>query len=151
MAITASTGLTPAGLRLVVAITALSVAHHLDHVLRDVTGWPFGGGFNAFSVSLVVYPVIAGGLLLSSRGRLGPRFWAILAGGGAVFILTVHVGPAAGDSMTTIPDGYASPVADVAALAVLGAFLAALVVHCAYEAGLMVRGAGRRLDEPPQG
>ncbi len=126
-------GLTATGYRLVLLITALSVAHHVDHVLRDVTGWPLGGGFNPFSASLLVYPVIAAGLLLSRRGRVGARFWAVLAGGGALFILAVHVGPEAGDSVTTIPDQYGSPAADVAALVVLGLFVAALVGHCVYE------------------
>ena len=126
-------GLTATGYRLVLLITALSVAHHVDHVLRDVTGWPLGGGFNPFSASLLAYPVILAGLLLSRRGRVGARFWANLAGGGAFFILAVHVGPEAGDSVTAIPDQYGSPAADVAALVVLGLFVAALVAHCVYE------------------
>ncbi|HEX2273609.1 MAG TPA: hypothetical protein VHG90_07035 [Acidimicrobiales bacterium] len=129
----APAGLTPVGYRLVLVITTLSLAHHVDHVVRDVTGWPFGGGFNPFSASLFVYPVIAAGLALSARGRVGARFWAVLAGGGALFILAVHVGPWAADSVTTIPDQYGSTVADAAALAVLALFLGALVAHCAHE------------------
>ena len=129
--------------RLVLVVTGLSVAHHVDHAFRGVTGWPLAGGFNAFTLSLLVYPAIAGGLILSRRGKAGPRFWAILAGGGALFILVVHVGPAAGDSVTTIPDQYASRVADVAALVVLAAFLATLVAHCVFEARLAAR-ANRR-------
>lgn len=72
------------------------------------------------------------GLFLSSRGRAGPRFWA-LAGGGALFILAVHVGPAAGDSVTAIPDQYGSPLAAVAALVILGAFVVALGAHFVHE------------------
>lgn len=127
-------GLTPTGYGLVLVITGLSLAHHVDHVFRDVTGWPFEGGFNPFSASLVVYPVIAVGLLLSRRGRVGARFWAVLAGGGAVFVLAVHVGPWAPDSVANIPDQYDSVAADVAALAVVALFVAALVAHCAHEA-----------------
>ncbi len=133
------TGLTPTGYRLVLVITALSVAHHVDHVVRDVTGWPLGGGFNPFSASLLVYPVILAGLVLSHRQRVGARFWAILAGGAALFILAVHVGPSAGDSVTTIPAQHGSPVADVAALAVLALFLAALVAHFGHEVRRMAK------------
>lgn len=132
-------GLTITGYRMVGLITALSVAHHIDHVVRDVTGWPLGGGFNPFSVSLFVYPVIATGVLLSRRRQVGARFWAVLAGGGALFVLAVHVGPAAGDSVGTIPDQHGSTTADVAALGVLALFIAALVVHCVYETRRLAR------------
>lgn len=127
------TGLTSTGYRLVLLITALSIAHHVDHIVRDVTGWPSRDELNAFSASLLVYPVIAAGLLLSRRNKVGARFWAVLAGGAALFILAVHVGPAAGDSVTTIPDQYESTVADVVALTVLGLFLAALLGHFLHE------------------
>jgi hypothetical protein len=139
MASGASTGLTATGYRLVLVIIVLSVAHHVDHVLRDVTGWPLRDGFNPFSASLFVYPVILAGLLLSRRQRAGARFWSVLAGGAALFILVVHVGPAAGDSVTTIPDQYGSTAADVAALVVLALLLAALVVHSAHEIGRVTR------------
>ena len=133
MAQGATTGLTATGFRLVLIITALSLAHHVDHVVRGVTGWPVRGGFNPFSASLFVYPVILAGLLLSRRQRVGARFWAVLAGGAAIFVLAVHVGPAAGDSVTTIADQHQSVIADVVALAVLALLLAALVWHCAHE------------------
>jgi hypothetical protein len=126
-------GLTPVGYRLVLLITALSVAHHVDHILRGVMGWPLEGGFNLFSASLLVYPLIAAGVFLSRQHLVGPLFWVVLAGGGAVFILVVHVGPAAGDAVEDIPGEYASPVAGVAALAILAAFFAVLIAHCLYE------------------
>lgn len=132
------TGLTTTGYRLVLAITVLSAAHHVDHMIRDVTGWPFDDGFNPFSASLFVYPVILVGVLLSRRHRVGAAFWAVLAAGGALFVLAVHLGPAAGDSVNTIPGQYASPVAGVVALVVLTLFLAAIVVHCAHEVRRMV-------------
>ena len=148
----APAGLTATGSRLVVLITALSVAHHVDHVVRGVTGWPLGGGFNPFSASLFVYPVILAGLLASRRRRVGARFWAVLAGGAALFILVVHVGPAAGDSVTAIPDQYRSTAAGVAALAVLALFLGALVAHCTHEVGRMTRRQPRRQTSnvPPE-
>lgn len=129
----ASSGLTPAGFAFVLVITCLSVAHHVDHILRDVTGWPLAAGLNPFSASLLVYPAIGLGVILSAAGRVGPRFWAVLAGGGAAFILVVHVGPAAGDSIEDIPSQYSSSIADVVALVVLAVFFAALAAHCVYE------------------
>jgi len=121
------------GYRLVLLITSLSVAHHVDHILRGMTGWPLEGSFNLFSASLLVYPLIGAGVFRSRQRRVGPVFWIVLAGGGAIFILVVHVGPAAGDAVEDIPREYASPVAGVAALAILAAFFAALIAHCVYE------------------
>lgn len=128
-----SPGLTPTGVRLTLAVCVLSAAHHVDHALRGVTGWPLEGGFNPFTLSLFAYPAIFAGLLLSRAGRAGSRFWAILAGGGAIFVLAVHLGPAAGDAVSSIPAQHTSPFMDVLALAVLAAFVAALVAHCLYE------------------
>lgn len=126
-------GPTPARSRYIVAITALSVAHHIDHVLRGVTGWPIDGAFNPFSGSLLVYPVIAAGAWLTQRRRVGARFWALLAGAAAVFIAAVHVGPAAGDAVSDIPNQYASPIAGVVALALLAALFGGLVAHTVHE------------------
>lgn len=130
--------------RFVVVITGLSVLHHLDHVLRDLTGWPLDGGVNPFTASLLVYPAILGGVLLSRTGRAGARFWATLAGGGAVFVLAVHVGPAAGDSVTTIPAQYGSPIAGAGALSALAALLVALLTHCRHEVRRTGRGTTHR-------
>ncbi len=138
-------GLTPTAARLVLAITVLSVAHHVDHLLRDVTGWPVEDELNPFTISLFVYPVIVVALVLSRRGLFGPRLWAELAGGGALFILVVHVGPVAGDSVARIPRQYDSALAAVAALVVLALLLCALVAHCLYE----LRVAARRSPAGP--
>ncbi|MGH9152461.1 MAG: hypothetical protein ACRD03_08710 [Acidimicrobiales bacterium] len=137
-------GLTPTALRLVCAITLLSVAHHVDHLLRDVTGWPLEDELNPFTISLFVYPVIVVALVLSRRGLFGPRSWAVLAGGGASFILAVHVGPVAGDSVTRIPRQYDSALAAGAALVVLAAFFCARVAHCLYELRIAARRSSAR-------
>lgn len=74
--------MTPTLYVLIVVALVLSVAHHVDHVLRGDTGWPLAGGFNAFSASLVIYPLILTGLILSVLGKVAPRFWAMLSLGG---------------------------------------------------------------------
>ena len=52
---------------------ALSLGHHLDHLIRgNAVGWPVTEQVNAFTVSLVVYPIIATGLVLYHAGRVGP-------------------------------------------------------------------------------
>lgn len=132
-------GLTSTGWRFVVVITGLSIAHHIDHVIRGMTGWPIEGPFNPFSASLFVYPVIALGVLLSARQRVGPGFWSLLAGGGAVFLLVVHVGPAAGDAITDIPEQYDSVPGGAIAIVILFALVIALFAHCSYEVRRLFR------------
>jgi hypothetical protein len=59
--------------RLTWLAAALSLGHHLDHVIRhNAVGWPLTDQVNAFTLSLVVYPFIATGLLLYRAGRVGP-------------------------------------------------------------------------------
>ena len=128
---------------LVGAATLLAVGHHLDHVLRGLTGWPREPQLTAFTLSLLIYPAIAAGVLLSLSGRAGPGFWTILAAGGAIFLVLVHVGPSATDSVTTIPGGYESPVAGALALAELAALVAVLCLHAAYDATLWRRRLAR--------
>jgi len=82
--------------RLTYLAAAMSLGHHLDHVIRhNAVGWPLTDQVNAFTMSLVVYPVIATGLLLYRAGRVGPGFWALVSGGGAAFVSAVHFGPLA--------------------------------------------------------
>ena len=53
--------------KLALVTVALGLIHHLDHVLRvDHSGWPFLNEVNAFTYSLLVYPVIA--VVLLARG-----------------------------------------------------------------------------------
>jgi hypothetical protein len=51
---------------------SLSLAHHIDHVIRHkAVGWPLTGEVNAFTMSLIIYPIIITGLLLYRAGRVG--------------------------------------------------------------------------------
>src|SRR5215218_9639936 len=90
---------------------AMSLVHHVDHVIRhNAVGWPLTGEVNAFTMSLVIYPVIITGLLLYRAGRVGPGFWALISGGGAAFVSAVHFGPSAVEAPEMMLEGYDSPV-----------------------------------------
>jgi hypothetical protein len=73
---------------------ALSLGHHRDHLIRgNAVGWPVTDQVNALTISLVVYPIIATGLLLYHAGRVGPGFWALVSGGGAAFVAEAEAAP----------------------------------------------------------
>jgi hypothetical protein len=124
----------------------LSLGHHLDHLLRgNAVGWPITDQVNAFTASLVVYPIIATGLLLYHAGRVGPGFWALVSGGGAAFVAAVHFGPGAVEPPALIVDPYDPPVLGWLAFGWLVAFVAVLALTCVYETRLWAtaRRAGR--------
>jgi len=115
----------------------MSLGHHLDHLVRgNAVGWPVTDQVNAFTASLVVYPIIATGLVAYQAGRVGPGFWALVSGGGAVFVGLVHFGPAAVEPPELIVDHYASPVVGWLAFGWLVALVTVLAVTCVYETRL---------------
>jgi hypothetical protein len=123
----------------------MSLGHHLDHLVRgNAVGWPVAGEVNAFTASLVVYPIIATGLLLYHRGRVGPGFWALVSGGGAVFVSVVHFGPAAVEPPELILDHYDPPVLGWLAFGWLVAFVAVLAITCMYETRMWAQGRQAR-------
>lgn len=124
--------------------------HHVDHVVRhNAVGWPLTGEVNAFTVSLVIYPIIVTSLLLYRAGRVGPGFWALVSGGGAVFVSVVHFGSTALEPPETILDGYDSPVLGWSAFTLLVTFVAVLAVTSLYETRLWWRQRQPRRQTPP--
>jgi heme exporter protein D len=139
--------------RLTWLAAALSLGHHLDHVIRhNAVGWPLTDQVNAFTLSLVVYPVIATGLLLYRAGRVGPGFWALVSGGGAVFVSAVHFGPSAVEPPELILGGYGLSILGWLAFAWLVTFVAVLVITSLYETRLWWRQRqARRATRPATG
>jgi hypothetical protein len=123
--------------RLTWLAAAMSLGHHLDHVIRhNAVGWPLTDQVNAFTISLVVYPVIGAGLLAYRAGRVGPGFWALVSGGGAAFVGAVHFGPVAVEPPDLILGHYQPPVLGWLAFTWLAAFAAVLAITCLYETRL---------------
>jgi hypothetical protein len=112
----------------------LSAGHHIDHLIRgNAVGWPVTPEVNAFTASLVIYPILVGGLLLYRAGRVGPGFWILVSSGGAAFLGGIHFGPFAVEPPSAIIDHYDSPLAGWFAFAWLVVFISVLVVSSAYE------------------
>lgn len=126
--------------RLTWLAAAMSLGHHVDHVIRhNAVGWPLTDQVNAFTMSLVIYPVIATGLLLYRAGRVGPGFWAFVSGGGAVFVSAVHFGPYAAEPPEMILGHYHPPILAWLAFTWLVTFVAVLAITSVYESRLWSR------------
>jgi hypothetical protein len=129
---------------LIALAVIMSVGHHVDHVIRgNNVGWPIDSEVNAFTFSLLIYPLILIGLLLYRAGRVGPGFWVFVSAGGALFLGFIHFAPAAIEPPREIVDPYDSPVLGWLALAWLVAFIGVLAFTSLYEARLQRR---RRRD-----
>lgn len=139
--------------RLTWLAAAMSLGHHIDHVIRhNAVGWPLTNEVNAFTASLVIYPIIATGLLLYRAGRVGPGFWALISGGGAVFVSAVHFGPAAVEPPELILDHYDPPILGWLAFGWLAIFATVLAVTCVYETRLWAQQRqARRATRPATG
>jgi len=108
----------------------LTAGHHVDHVVRgDHTGWPVTDELTPFTVSLAVYPLLLVGVVLTRTGRAGPRYWLVLSGVGAVFLVAVHAGPTAIEPRRDIVGGYSTALLGWFAYGWLLALVAALVLH----------------------
>jgi hypothetical protein len=139
--------------RLTWLAAAMSLGHHLDHLIRhNAVGWPLTDQVNAFTLSLLVYPIIITGLLAYRAGRVGPGFWALVSGGGAGFVSAVHFGPAAVEPPELILDHYQPPVLGWLAFGWLVTFVTVLAVTSVYETRLWwQQRQAQRVTRPPTG
>ena len=124
-----------------VALAALmSIGHHVDHVVRgNHVGWPLSTHVTPFTYSLGVYPLILVGLLLYRSRRVGPGYWALLSGVGALFVAAIHFGPTAVEPPADIIDRYDSRVVGQFAFAWLVLFVGVLVVNFLFECAAWLR------------
>ena len=78
---------------LILAGTLLSLVHTADHVIRDNLRWPSTELVVLGVVSIVLYGVIGTGLFLYTQGKMGPRFWTLVAFAGLLFGWAAHFSP----------------------------------------------------------
>jgi hypothetical protein len=112
----------------VVLATGLGLLHHVDHAVRGDAGWPVSGDVNAFTYSLLMYPVVAFELYLAAQGRRLHAYRMTVAVVGFTLVAAVHFGPVAADPLDHVYASYGSPVAGGAAVAAAVALLASLIL-----------------------
>lgn len=112
----------------------MSMGHHIDHIIRGThVGWPLTADVTPFTYSLGVYPLILLGLWLYRSKRVGPGYWALLSGAGALFVGAIHFGPTAVEPPADIIDLYEPRIIGWFAFAWLVVFVAVLVANSLYE------------------
>ena len=127
---------------LVLLATAFSLGHAIDHIIRDDLRWSLTAESVGFLVvTLVTYGVIAAGLYLYSKGKVGPRFWAILGGIAVGFVWLAHFSPFTDQPASYILDAYESATAGWLAVSDLVALMLVLIVTALYASYLWIRSA----------
>jgi hypothetical protein len=113
--------------------TLLGLAHHLDHVIRgNHVGWPITPEVNPFTYSLVIYPLVVLGFILSLTGRAGARYWTVVMTLGAGMLAFFHLSPWAVEPPGDVILPYANPLFGYLAFAVLLALIGVVGAGAVY-------------------
>lgn len=92
-------------------ILLFGVGHHIDHIIRgNHVGWPLSPEINAFTFSLLAYPLVALGLFLGWRDRAGVSYWTGLFLVTSALIGYVHFAPSAIEPPPDIITVYESAI-----------------------------------------
>ncbi|WP_235019658.1 MULTISPECIES: hypothetical protein [Natrialba] len=113
--------------------TILGVGHHVDHVVRgNHVGWPLIPEVTGFTVSLLIYPLIAVGLYLTLTERVGAGYWAAVITPAVLYVTAAHFGPWALEPPADVIGPYENEVVGYAAFAWLLAQVATMFVTAVY-------------------
>ena len=128
-----SSSLTTRAYALFAVALALGLAHHVDHVVRgNHVGWPITPSVNPFTYSLVIYPLVVIGFVLSLTGRAGARYWTAIMTLGGLMLVFFHLSPWAVEPPTDVILPYADPLWGYAAFAILLALIACVFAGAGY-------------------
>lgn len=104
------------------AFTTVFVAmHHIDHAFRRVhIGWPLTDKVNPFTFSLVLYPLLLGGIILTLRGRAWAGYWVPVATFALSLVTFVHFRPSpSAESLDQVYGPWNNPILGGIAVAVV--------------------------------
>lgn len=126
---------------LVTLIIVLNVGHIVDHVARgDIPGPLDAWSVPPIAFVLVSNAILGFGLYLYVEGKVGPLFWAIVAGLGILAAWLGHLSPFTEQTPQYICRAYASPILGEFAVAWFIALVLALIMTAVYAEYLWARG-----------
>jgi hypothetical protein len=121
-------------------IIVLNAGHVADHVVRGDFPWPL----DAWSVPPIAFVLISNailgfGLYFYVKGKVGPLFWAIVAGLGIAAAWLGHLSPFTEQTPQYICRAYASPIVGGFAVAWFVALVLVLIMTAIYAEYLWAR------------
>ena len=101
--------------------TAFVALHHLDHAFRRVhIGWPLTDNVNPFTFSLVLYPLLLGGIFLTLRGWAWAGYWVSVSTFALTLVTFVHFRPSPGaESLDQVYGPWNNPILGGIAVAIV--------------------------------
>jgi hypothetical protein len=126
---------------LVVLIIILNLGHTVDHFVRGDFRWPVTvESVPPIIVTLAINAILGFGLYFYIKNRVGPLFWAIVAGTGAAFGGMAHLSPFTEQTPQYIYRAYETPALGWLAVAWLAALMLALIITALYAEYLWAQG-----------
>jgi amino acid transporter len=93
---------------LVGVIIALSLGHDIDHFVRGDFRWSLAGPAPVLAVLLTKYATLGFGLYVYLKNKVGPLFWAIVAGISVALAWLAHFSPFSEQTPQSIYRAYAT-------------------------------------------
>ena len=122
-------------LGLIILSTVFGLGHHIDHIIRgNHIGWPVIPEINAFTYSLLIYPLVLIGLYLTLTDRVDARYWFVVATLGLGMLGSIHLGPWAIEPIHNIITPYQPSILGYIAFVWLLGLLSTLLVTTVYAA-----------------
>ena len=125
---------------LVVLVIILNLGHTVDHFVRGYFRWPLTmATVPPFLVTLAINAILGFGLYFYLKNKLGPLFWAIVAGIGVAFGWLAHFSPFTEQTPQYIYRAYETPALGWLAVAWLAALMLVLIGTAIYAEYLWAR------------
>ena len=125
-------------------IIILNLGHTADHFARGDFRWPVTvESVPPIIVTLAINAILCFGLFFYLKNKIGPLFWAIVAGAGVTLGWLAHFSPFTDQTPQYIYHAYATPAAGWLAVAWLVALMLALITTAIYAEYLWARGIPR--------
>jgi hypothetical protein len=126
---------------LVFLLIVLTLGHDADHIARGDLRWPLTvESVPSFIIIVAIFSILVFGLYFYLKNKVGPLFWAIVAGAGAAFGWLAHFSPFTEQTPQYIYRAYETPAAGALAVAWLIALMLALITTAVYAEYLWAKG-----------
>jgi hypothetical protein len=126
---------------LVSTVILLLLGHDFDHFVRGDFGWQLTARtVPVIAILVTQFALLGFGLFLYLRNKVGPLFWAFVAGIGAAVGFLAHFSPFSDQTPQAIYRAYATPAAGALAVLVLALLMLSLIATAAYAQYLWAKG-----------